>query len=88
MPKYVYAISQDNDGDIWLGGIINNLTRYKPSDQSIKQYPVKDINQIRPYGKDTLLLATSKGVLFLNKTNEKISQPTPPEKGIITKPTH
>lgn len=85
MPKYVYAISQDNDGDIWLGGIINNLTRYKPSDQSIKQYPVKDINQIRPYGKDTLLLATSKGVLFLNKTNEKISQPTPPEKGIITK---
>lgn len=85
MLKYVYAISQDNNGDIWFGGIINNLTRYTPSDHSIKQYPIKDINQIHPYGKDTLLLATSKGVLFFNKSDGKISQPALTKKGIITK---
>ena len=68
--NYIYAIAQDNDGDLWMGGIINNLLKYSPETGKITYYPVKGVNQILPYKKDTIIIASNKGLLFLNKRNE------------------
>ena len=69
--NYIYAIAQDNDGDMWMGGIINELVRYNPTTRKISYIPIKGIHQILPYGKDTLLIASTKGVILLNKKTEK-----------------
>lgn len=65
--NYIYAIIQDNEGNLWMGGIINELTKYNPATQTTDYYPIKGINQILPYGKDTLIIASTKGVMTFNK---------------------
>lgn len=69
--QYAYAIYQDEKKDIWIGGIINNFIRYSPESKMIKQYPIKGINQILPFGKDTLLIASNGGTIIFNKQTGK-----------------
>lgn len=71
LKNYVYAIAEDQDGDLWLGGIINNLIKYSPKTKKIDYYPVKGVNQILPYNKNTIIIASNKGLLFLDKRNAK-----------------
>ncbi len=73
--KYIYAIAEDFDGDLWFGGIINDLIRYSPSTNTYSHYSVKGVNQIAPYSPDTLLMATTKGIMFLNKKTKRTSYP-------------
>lgn len=73
--RYIYSIVQDADGTLWLGGIINDLLRYNPKTKQYQYYPVKGINKMLPYGQDTLLIASNKGLLIFNKTNGKITLP-------------
>lgn len=65
--QYAYAIYQDENKDIWIGGIINGLIKYSPSLEKAQRFPIKGINQILPFGKDSLLLASNQGVMVFNK---------------------
>lgn len=69
--NYIYAITQDQEGNIWLGGIINELMRYNPTTHKVDYYPIKGINQLLTYGKDTLFVASTKGVIIFNIQTEK-----------------
>lgn len=71
--QYAYAIYQDENKDVWIGGIINGLIKYSQSPEKTKRFPIKGINQIFPYGKDTLLIASNQGVMVLNKKAETYS---------------
>lgn len=71
--QYAYAIHQDENEDIWIGGIINGLIKYSPHTKKARKMPIKGINQILPFGKDTLLIASNQGVMVLNKKTEKSS---------------
>lgn len=71
--QYAYAIYQDENKDIWIGGIINGLIKYSPSSGKAQRFPIKGINQILPFGKDSLLLASNQGVMVLNKKSETSS---------------
>ncbi len=65
--QYAYAIYQDENKDIWIGGIINGLIKYSPSQEKTQRFPIKGINHILPFGKDSLLLASNQGVMVFNK---------------------
>lgn len=71
--QYAYAICQDDNKNLWIGGIINGLVRYSPDTKKIKRFPIKGINQILPCGKDTLLIASNQGIMVLNQKTETYS---------------
>lgn len=71
--QYAYAIYQDENKDIWIGGIINGLIRYSTNSEKTQRFPIKGINQILPFGKDSLLIASNQGVMVFNKKTETYS---------------
>ena len=73
--KYIYALNGDSKGNIWMGGIINELMRFSPVTKKIEKVQLKGINQIVNYNQDTLLLATSKGLMFLDINTNHYSSP-------------
>lgn len=64
--SYIYSIYQDENNTIWLGGIIDGLTNYNPFIKQTKEYNIKGIHQILGYGKDSLIIATNKGICFFD----------------------
>lgn len=70
---YTYAIIQDENKDFWIGGIINGLIKYYHKTKKSKSYPIRGINQIIPFNKDSLLIASNQGVIVFNKKNETFS---------------
>lgn len=45
--------------------------RYNPTTHKVDYYPIKGINQLLTYGKDTLFVASTKGVIIFNIQTEK-----------------
>lgn len=70
--NYIYSIVEDCEGDIWLGGVIDDLTRYTPGNQSFRQYKIKGVNKIIEYNRDSLLIATIRGLFFLERESGRI----------------
>lgn len=69
--SYIYAIHKDSIF-LWLGGIINGLTRYNTKNNSFKTYPLRGIQKMIGYNNDSLLIASNKGLCFFDKDKEKI----------------
>lgn len=72
--RYAYSICRDSEGTIWMGGIINGIVSYSPSTGISKRYNIRGVNQILPYGNDTLFIATNSGVLSFDKNSGKSAQ--------------
>lgn len=70
--NYIYSIVKDHNNDIWLGGIIEELTQYIYKTGEFRHYKLKGINKIIDYNKDSLLIATNRGLVFFNKNKEKV----------------
>lgn len=69
--NYIYSILEDREGDLWLGGVVDDLTRYTPATHTFEQIKLKGVNKIMEYNRDSLLLATIRGLFFLEKRSLK-----------------
>lgn len=63
--RYIYNIYEDHDGMIWIGGLINPLTRYNPHTRQFSYYPILGIHQCLQW-RNRMLIASNKGVLSLD----------------------
>ena len=67
--QYIYHIYPDG-GNMWLGGLEGDFSRYSMSEGSWTGYPATCVGDIWAYGKDTLLLAGCQGLgVFDRKTS-------------------
>ncbi|MCW3789569.1 hybrid sensor histidine kinase/response regulator transcription factor [Plebeiibacterium sediminum] len=64
---FVFNIFSDLDHDIWIGGGSDDLTHYDFKTGKFSQVKDVPVNVIINYGKDSLLIATTKGLLVYNK---------------------
>ncbi|MGL5785646.1 MAG: response regulator [Bacteroidales bacterium] len=71
---FIYSIEVDNKNDIWFGGNIERLTRYTPSANTFKQYPVTGISKIAQQNDSVLLISCTKGIIAFNKNTESFQQ--------------
>lgn len=71
--NYIYSIIQDQQGFIWFGGNINELTKYNPLTKEFKYYNILGTNKICEYSRDTLLVATLNGLYYVNKITNEVS---------------
>lgn len=71
--NYIYSIAKDNSGNLWLGGNLDELTRYNPITKAVKLYPVMGIHKICMLNNDILLAATIRGIYSINTKTEKIT---------------
>lgn len=77
--NYIYSILKDeNNKDLWLGGMYGNLVRYTPSQagkaEEFTSYDITLINSITQVNKDTLALATANGLYLLDKQTGNFRQ--------------
>lgn len=77
--NYIYSILKDeNNNDLWLGGMYGNLVRYTPSQagkaEEFTSYDITLINSITQVNKDTLALATANGLYLLDKQTGNFRQ--------------
>ena len=77
--NYIYSILKDeNNKDLWLGGMYGNLVRYTPSQagkaEEFTPYDITLINSITQVNKDTLALATANGLYLLDKQTGNFRQ--------------
>lgn len=76
--NYIYSIIEDNDKDLWFGGMYGNLIRYTPPQagkaEKFTPYNITLINSITTVGKDTIALATANGFYLLNKQTGNFKQ--------------
>lgn len=63
--NFVYAIYEDNDGNIWFGGKRGMLSKLNTQSNTFTQININQINQIIGLGKDSLLIATEIGLMEL-----------------------
>lgn len=65
----IFAIRKDPDGHIWIGGLNFDLTRFTVSGRTLtkKQYPLREVSDILPLSRDTLLLGTNNGLFILDQ---------------------
>lgn len=77
--NYIYSILKDeNNKDLWLGGMYGNLVRYTPPQagkaEKFTSYDITLINSITQVSKDTLALATANGLYLLDKQTGNFQQ--------------
>lgn len=76
--NYIYSIVEDNNKDLWFGGMYGNLIRYTPPQagkaEKFTPYSITLINSITTVGKDTIALATANGFYLLNKQTGNFKQ--------------
>ncbi|WP_319590110.1 response regulator [uncultured Draconibacterium sp.] len=65
---FVFKMIEDQQGDIWIGGVRGDLIRYNYSSDTYKSYPNYTIYMITEYGPDKLLMGTTYGLLLFDKT--------------------
>lgn len=70
--SYIYSIIEDSERNLWFGGVIDDLTRYNPETKEYRQYKLKGVNKIIEYNRDSLLIATIRGVYFLEKKSGQL----------------
>lgn len=75
--KYVYSICNDSDGNIWMGGIINGIVSYSPASGTSRRYNIRGVNQILPFNRDTMFIATNNGILSLDKNSGEATRLDP-----------
>lgn len=77
--NYIYSILKDeNNKDLWLGGMYGNLVKYTPSQagkaEEFTSYDITLINSITQVNKDTPALATANGLYLLDKQTGNFRQ--------------
>lgn len=65
---FVFNMIEDQQGDIWIGGVRGDLIRYNYTSNTYKSYPNYTIYMIAEYGPDKLLMGTTYGLLLFDKT--------------------
>ena len=66
---FVFNIIEDQQGDIWIGGVRGDLIRYNYNTDTYTSYPDYTIYNIAEYGPDQLLMGTTYGLLLFDKTD-------------------
>lgn len=69
--NYIYTITEDSDGYIWLGGAISKLIRCDATSGKCDQYNVKGVNKIVEINANTLMLGTINGAYLFDKRTGK-----------------
>lgn len=71
----IYSIRKDSEGHIWVGGLNFDLARFTVSGRSLskRQYPLKEVSDILPISRDTLLLGTNNGLYILDQESGNIT---------------
>ena len=67
----IFAIRKDPDGHVWVGGLNFDLACYTVSGRTLtnRQYPIREVSDILPISRDTLLLGTNNGLYILDQTS-------------------
>ena len=67
----IFSIRKDPDGHIWVGGLNFDLARYTVSGRTLtnRQYPIREVSDILPISRDTLLLGTNNGLYILDQAS-------------------
>lgn len=63
----VYASFEDDDGNLWMGGLYHGLTCIDPSGNLLVSYPIKAVNSIARIDSEQLMINTSNGFYILNR---------------------
>ncbi len=64
---FVFNMLEDQQGDIWIGGVRGDLIRYNYESDTFQSYPDYTIYLILEYGPDKLLMGTTYGLLLFDK---------------------
>lgn len=82
--NFIYSIFEDSNNNIWLGGTKGPLTKYNPADNSFKQIPIYQINNIIQRGANELLIAATSGIyqLWINNDNYQLWPHSPKLKSL------
>ncbi|QIA08083.1 hybrid sensor histidine kinase/response regulator transcription factor [Draconibacterium halophilum] len=64
---FVFNMLEDQQGDIWIGGVRGDLIRYNYKSDTFQSYPDYTIYLILEYGPDKLLMGTTYGLLLFDK---------------------
>ncbi|GHU69710.1 hybrid sensor histidine kinase/response regulator [Bacteroidia bacterium] len=65
----IYSILCDSEGNIWLGGLYNPLTKFDPKTKQIKRYDVHAVNTITEQNY-TIFVGGSRGLYIHNKSTD------------------
>lgn len=71
--NFIYSIAKDGKGNLWLGGNLDELTKYNPVSKTVKFYKVMGIHKICKLNNDTILVSTIRGLYTVNISTDKIS---------------
>lgn len=82
--NFIYSIFEDSNGNIWLGGSKGPLTKYNPANNTFKQIPVYQINNIIQRNANELLIAATNGLyqLWLNNDQSRLWPHSPKLKSL------
>jgi len=72
----IYASLADEEGQIWFGGLFNQLTCVtapNSSNEKLTFYDIKGVNSLYAINKDSLLVCTSEGIRILDKGSGDIT---------------
>lgn len=64
--EFVFDISKDSLGNIWIGGINSQVVRYRESDNSFRLYSMQPINVLTELNSDEMLLGCTYGLCLSN----------------------
>lgn len=65
----IYAILNDSEGNLWMGGLYNILTKYDPKTKQIKRYDIQSINTIKE-NNHVIMIGASHGLYIRNKNTD------------------
>lgn len=72
--NYIFSIRQDQDGDLWMGGLDGKLMMTDKQGHLKKSYDIRWVHSIEIVGRDKIAAATVNGFCVVNKNTGKIQR--------------
>jgi signal transduction histidine kinase/AraC-like DNA-binding protein/ligand-binding sensor domain-containing protein len=67
--NFIFDTKPDSDGNIWIGGIVENIVRYDVKTDEIREYDDEPVYVIDEYSKDKMLMGVPYGLISVNKAD-------------------
>jgi signal transduction histidine kinase/DNA-binding response OmpR family regulator/ligand-binding sensor domain-containing protein len=65
--NFVFDICKDSQGDLWLGGVMGDVTRYVSQENTFRSYPQLPVYAYAELSPDRMLAACTYGLCLLDK---------------------
>ena len=67
--NFIFDTNPDSDGNIWIGGVVENIVRYDVETDEIRKYEDQPVYVIDEYSEDKMLMGVPYGLISVKKND-------------------